>query len=325
MTQLARALDAKALFSSGKWRFPAQSGTVLLWYGANGATEADEKDHSLGRVAETLAASLDALRKSKALGKIQLEVFRGHDKEALFSAFDRAGEGSVIQVHYFGHGNPGGLYCGYGDPDQLSVRKKIDEQLVIKRRDGVDAAALRAAALTVEPSFITGLLDIDAYKRRAQRALHGKAFVLLWGCFSGAEHHAFDDDSYWRTFQAGAARVDGVAKHIAKVLGRPVIAARDVDKVHGTNFWYRTTAGNIEEGDVPKKKYRPDGIPQWLWPAKGAEWVTFDAAGKAGNTEAGGPPAQALTALVGGATKAGRGAGLEVAFAEREHDCSCGG
>lgn len=292
----ARAQAGAPLFAGGAWTFPARDGAIVIWTGAS-YHRGVEKDTSFTQVAETLARTMRAHAAAGDLGAITVDVVRAVDKEDLFAELDRRPAGSVIQLHYVGHGNPGGLYCAYGHPDFVRRRDDLARAFLLS---GLSRGEKRERILAADPSLLSGSLDQPATARRMRRALHRSAFLHLWGCFAGGETHRFDEDDYWSYLQPEGGAVTGVGRHLARALERPVVASRDPryqeGRQRGTNFWHRRAGVVVDRG------VRPGRPPQWLWPASGAEWVVLDAAGAVVHSEPGGAPPARLTDRVPGDT-----------------------
>lgn len=297
-----RPAPTTTLFDGGRWTFPAKEGTVLLWYGGN--EPASDTSHE--QVARTLGKSFSKAKSDGHLGPLlDLRVVRAFDKQGLLDEFARCDDGSVIQVHYVGHGDGGGLYCAYGDVAARAKRLTVKDELARRSLSGVGAESLREYVLEQEPTLATGLFDFARWRDPVAQKLHPQGFFQLWGCFSGSELAPLSDDGYWNYFKTSPSGTPGVARHIAKALGIRVIAS-DTSGSAGNEFWFRRS-GTVRTDDRSARIFRPSGIPQWLWPHAQAEWVTREpTTGVVVHRETGGTPATAFTDMDPRDTRAGQ-------------------
>jgi hypothetical protein len=258
---------------------PTTKHRVLIFYGFSGSSKSDgytEADHSNRMVALTLKRHV-VLR----FPNDEIEVLCAWHKNpfvnALTTPSSTAPKAKIRQVHYVGHGSPGGLWFGYRNKVAVGEREKLFDRFQRAPISLIPTLGKRIIALQQEDGLVSGFFT-DALppsslaKIKAQ--LVPEALMHIWGCFAGAAQHTFDPIPYWNLFNAAGTPVDGIARHIAKALEISVTAVYDPSGISGMNYWYRDQAGKLYTNE------RPARIPQWLWPsAERVRWVTYNAVG----------------------------------------------
>jgi hypothetical protein len=68
--------------------------------------------------------------------------------------------------------------------------------------------------------------------------------------------------------------MDGLARHVARTLEIEATACWDPEGIHGMDFCFRDAKGSLNCSNV-----RPERLPHWEWPERGARWITWDATG----------------------------------------------
>jgi hypothetical protein len=252
----------------------------LIFFGYSGAEEpsgARERDTSFFLVAHTLALHL----RRRFPGDV-IEIVCAWHKDVFVNKLQAPAADPAIktrQIHYVGHGAGGGLYFGYHNALAIQDRAKIAALFSVVPSLVVGDSAKRRAALRSDAALMSGFFS-DALEpsklAQIKNQLAPDALMHVWGCFAGAPTHTFDTaDSYWNLFNAAAASIEGVARHMARTLGIAVTACRDPDGIHGMDFCFRTATGALNCSDK-----RPERLPHWLWPeSRAVRWITWDAAG----------------------------------------------
>jgi len=258
----------------------------LVFFGYSGAREpsgAKERDTSFFLVAHTLALHLQRRFPDDAI-----EIVCAWHKDVFVNKLRAPAADPRIkirQIHYVGHGAGGGLYFGYNNKVALDARAAVISLFSIIPPWVVADSAKRRAALNSDAGLMSGFFS-DALEpsklTEIKNQLTPDTLMHVWGCFAGAPAHTFDrGHQYWNLFNAGAASVEGVARHIARTLEIEVTACWDPAGIHGMDFCFRDAKGTLNCSDV-----RPERLPHWLWPeSRKVRWITWDAAGAdGGNT-----------------------------------------